>query len=137
MLLLDDALTTPISAIVAQWGAFGAVLVLVGAFAYIQNRELNKARKEHADQIAKMQSEHNAATQKMQREHHEALIAAQRERISDAQQVTQTLLRLQGQFNETTQAVNEQLSHNAHGLDGVRTLLHAIDRRVESLDRRV
>lgn len=122
-----------IASLVAQWGAFGVVLAGVASFAFLQWKEANKTRRE----MTEMANDHASAIQKMQKEHSETVVALQRERVEDAQKVTQTLLGLQGQFNETVQLVHEQLSSHTHAIEGVRASLAAIDRRVESLDRRV
>lgn len=143
LLLLDDALTSSGAAIVAQWGGFGAIFVALGWFAWHQTQTLRRQATEHREAITKAESDHRKSVSEIEADHRqelrrlqETLVALQKERILDAQQVTQTLLNLQGQFNETTNAVNEELARNAHALDGVRTLLQAVDRRIEALERR-
>lgn len=122
-----------IAALVAQWGGFGVVLLAVGYIAWHQYNELNKQR----EATQKIQKDHLDSMQKLQKEHAEEIALVQRSRVDDAKSVTQTLLGLQAQFNESVNAMTEQFREHTVATERVQQGVSGIDRRIEMIERKM
>ncbi|NJN64478.1 MAG: hypothetical protein HC882_06085 [Acidobacteria bacterium] len=143
-----------IEQVIAQWGAFGVILVAVGLFAWTQYRDARKQNeklieitKQHSDALADVQVKNAAARAdlakqhmdemtKLRVSHAEALASLQTERVRDAQNVTTQLMGLQREFNATTSEMTEAIGAFKGGLESMRTSVEHMGKIVEAALRR-
>ena len=121
-----------ISTLLSDWGSAAVVVIATGYAVVHQYKEMNRLR----DKTQELQSEHTQTIQELQREHTRALSEVQQYRVHDAKAVTQTLMALQVQFDESVHAMSKQLGEHSRLVEQVHQTVGNLDRRVELMERK-